>query len=86
MMLLRKENGDVEIGEASAWGGIILGLRALGVIDSIDEINDWIQVKGKQDPDLEAHKKYKVIRGSYDDFYEKIFAPSTVNGCGQPPI
>jgi gluconokinase len=62
-----------KVTEASAWGGVLIGLRALGVIDKIEKINELVKVEGKQEPDLERHKLYQKIYSSYTKLYGKLF-------------
>lgn len=62
-----------KVEEASAWGGVLLGLRALGIIDRLEEINAWVEVEGKQEPDPETHRKYQRIYDSYTDLYAKLY-------------
>jgi gluconokinase len=62
-----------KIEEAAAWGGILLGLRALGIIDEIGKITEWVEVEGKQEPNPEVHRKYQSIYDSYDKLYAKLY-------------
>ena len=63
-------------GEAGT-GDIIEAIRhqrmVTSMIKKVEKMNDWVEVKGKQDPDLHSHEKYKAIKDTYNDFYQKLF-------------
>ncbi len=68
-----------DIEETSAWGGLLVGLRSLGVIDSVDRINDWVKLKGYQDPDPQAHALYREVRKAYGELYRRLFCDAAKN-------
>ncbi len=61
------------IKEASAWGGVLIGLRALGVIDRIEDIDRWVDLEGKQEPDLKTHRIYQKVYSSYQRLYSQLY-------------
>jgi len=52
------------IQEVAAWGGVILGLRAMNLVD----------VAGKQDPDMENQKFYRDLIAKYDRLNTEIYS------------
>lgn len=62
--------------EAAAWGGVLLGLRALGALGSLRESTTLVDVEGRQDPDPRNHALYRNQLASYDRLYADLY------GCG----
>jgi gluconokinase len=62
------------IQEVAAWGGVILGLRAIGALSSLEESVNFVDVAGKQDPDLESHKFYRDIIAEYNRLSTEIYS------------
>ena len=62
------------IQEVAAWGGVILGLRAIGALSSLEESVNLVDVAGKQDPDLENRKFYRDLIAEYDRLNTKIYS------------
>ncbi|HUT65735.1 MAG TPA: gluconokinase [Spirochaetota bacterium] len=60
--------------ESSAYGSFLLALRALGVIESLDGVGEYIKYRRTRvEPDPEVYQYYKETRKRYDEIYEKIF-------------
>jgi sugar (pentulose or hexulose) kinase len=59
--------------EAATWGGVILGLRALGAIGSLEESTALVGFSGKVDPDQERSELYRGILGSYERLYSDLY-------------
>jgi gluconokinase len=62
------------IREASAWGGVLLGLKTLGEIDSLEESESFIELEGKVTPDPEHRKRYKDIIVNYDNLHSTLYS------------
>jgi len=59
--------------EASAFGAVLIALRALGVINSIEKVNEYVGNSGFIDFDAVNHKLYQKVCRSYDDIYSRLF-------------
>ncbi|VBB05068.1 Hypothetical protein LUCI_0274 [Lucifera butyrica] len=55
--------------EGAAFGAAILGMFALGIIDSIKEVNDLINIKERYYPDETNHDRYQKLFGIYERIY-----------------
>lgn len=61
------------IPEAAAWGGVLLGLRALGAIGSLEEATSLVAFSGQQDPDQACHARYRDLLGTYERLYADLY-------------
>jgi gluconokinase len=59
--------------EAAAWGGVLLGLRALGAIRSLDESTSLVDFAGKRDPDQSRNSLYRDLLGTYEQLYADLY-------------
>jgi len=59
--------------EATAWGGVLIGLRAIGELKSMDEIAGYIKTNGMQEPNVRNMPVYRHLITEYDEIYEKIY-------------
>ena len=59
--------------EASAWGGVMLALKALDVIPSLEDTGDLIELGGRLDPDPINISVYQDTIRKYDSLYETIY-------------
>jgi gluconokinase len=59
--------------EAAAWGGVLIGLRALGAIKSFEESTTLVHFAGKQDPDPARSALYRDLLGTYDQLYTDLY-------------
>ncbi len=59
--------------EAAAWGGVLLGLRALGAIRSLEESTALVDLAGKQEPDQARSALYRDLLGTYEQLYADLF-------------
>lgn len=62
-----------EIQETSLWGGVMLGLKALGMFSSLEESKNYIKICGQQNPDPEWEKIYQNLLTGYDQLHENVF-------------
>jgi gluconokinase len=62
-----------EIRETTAWGGIMLGLKAIGIVKSMDEFDGFLRISGKQEPEKETFQVYQNLLHGYDQLYTKIY-------------
>jgi gluconokinase len=60
------------IDETSAWGGVMIGLRSLGVFSSLEEAQEYIRISGSQEPELQWKVTYKNLLNSYDQLYDDL--------------
>jgi gluconokinase len=67
----------VGVQEASTWGAFILGLRALGIINRLDEINDYVSRGDKIEPDMRNYNMYQNLYKSYNETYEEVVKASS---------
>jgi gluconokinase len=58
---------------ASAWGAVLIGLRALDVVDSMQEMNGLISLGPSVKFSPENHDLYTALRSHYDITYEKLY-------------
>jgi gluconokinase len=61
-----------KVEEASAWGAIIVALMALGVIDNLEEIQDWVEVEESLEPDPLIHETYAKIFQTYTELHDRL--------------
>jgi gluconokinase len=59
--------------EAAAWGGVLIGLRALGAIESLEESTALVDFAGKRDPDQSRSARYRDLLGTYEQLYEDLY-------------
>ncbi len=58
---------------AVAWGAVLVGLTALGIVDSPKKLQSFNSLGGQINYNLEAHKQYKKIQVSYEMYYRRLF-------------
>jgi gluconokinase len=61
------------IPEAATWGGVLLGLRALGAMGSLGESTSLVDFSGQQDPDQARHAVYRGLLGTYEQLYADLY-------------
>jgi gluconokinase len=61
------------IREDAAWGGVLLGLRAFGVIESLEECTALADFAGKREPDQECNARYRVLLRTYERLYLDLY-------------
>lgn len=70
----------VKVQEASTWGAFIIGLRALGIINSLDEVNNYVSKRNKIEPNIKNFNIYRNLYNSYNSVYEEVVnASSKIN-------
>jgi gluconokinase len=55
--------------EGSAFGAAILGMYALGIIGDIKEVNNFINIKERYQPNMENHERYQELYTVYERIY-----------------
>lgn len=61
------------IPEAAAWGGVLIGLRALGALGSLEEATALVGFSGKEDPDPARSALYRDLLGTYERLYADLY-------------
>jgi gluconokinase len=61
------------IPEAAAWGGVFIGLRALGAMRGLQECTAKVDFSGKKEPDKERNEQYRKLLDTYDQLYSDLF-------------
>jgi gluconokinase len=61
------------IPEAAAWGGVLLGLRALGAIRSLEESTALVDFAGKREPDQQRNAEYRKLHRTYEQLYLDLY-------------
>jgi gluconokinase len=61
------------IREAAAWGAVLIAMKALGMIETLDKVENYVRIGGHIDFNPEAHLIYKRVREIYDSYYKKIY-------------
>lgn len=61
------------IKEATAWGAVLIAMRALGMIETFDKVDDYVEIDGHIDFNPETHLLYQKVREVYDSHYKKIY-------------
>ncbi len=59
--------------EAAAWGGVLIGLRALGAMQDLQECTALVDFSGKQEPDPLRNAQYRKLLGTYERLYSDLF-------------
>lgn len=59
--------------EATAWGGVLIALRALGELDSLHGTSAFLTTSGMQQPEDSQHEVYRRLIAEYDEVYKKLF-------------
>jgi gluconokinase len=62
----------VKVREASTWGAFIIGLRALGIINRLDEVNNYVSKGDKIEPNIKNYNIYQNLYKSYNSVYEDV--------------
>lgn len=62
-----------QIKEVANWGGILLGLRATGIISELKDSSEFIKLDKKQEPGPRNQKLYKDIIDGYEKLNKKIY-------------
>jgi gluconokinase len=65
--------------EGSAWGAILIGLRALGVIPNLEGVSRFVGRRGKITPNEENHRVYEVVFRTYERAYGGV--TNFFSGC-----
>jgi len=60
--------------EASAWGGVLIALRALGVIGSCQELDKYVSTCGSVSYDMDEHGVYVKLLNIYKKNYSKLYS------------
>jgi gluconokinase len=58
---------------ASAWGAALIAMRALGIIDSMERINEMVRPVPAVEYDPCSHDAYRKILIGYERYYRKLF-------------
>jgi len=60
--------------ETTAWGTVLVGLRALGKIGRLEEVDrGWVRTGGSLEPDPRVHRIYRRCHQRYLELYDKIY-------------
>ena len=59
--------------ETSAWGGVLLGLRSLGILVEPEQIDGMIELNAEITPDPDAHRRYKEVYKAQQELYRRMF-------------
>jgi gluconokinase len=59
--------------ETTAWGAILIGLKALGVVETMTALNRYVGIEACQMPDADANREYQRVDRAYRELYQKIF-------------
>jgi gluconokinase len=62
-----------QIKETTAWGGVMLGLKAIGAVRDFNELDSLIKTSGKQEPEPETQHFYQELLAGYDLLYNKMY-------------
>jgi gluconokinase len=62
-----------KVQEASAWGGILLALKTLGVTESLEESEKWIELSGRLEPDPGNTTRYQTTIRQLDELHRTIY-------------
>ncbi len=58
--------------ESSCWGAALLGMKALGELDSLDTANEMTRISTVHRPNDEASATYKELMGIFIRLYERL--------------
>jgi len=61
------------ISEAAIWGDVLLGLRALNIIESLEETTALVDFAGKQNPNQTHSIKYQELYSIYEQLYSDLY-------------
>jgi len=59
--------------ETSAWGGVLLGLRSLGILSEPEQMDGMIELGRDINPDAEAHRRYEEVYKAQQELYRRMF-------------
>ncbi len=62
-----------EVAETSAWGGVLLGLRSLGILGGGEQIDSMIRLGREVVPDMETHRRYARVYQAQQELYRRLF-------------
>jgi gluconokinase len=71
--------------QGSAFGAALVGMEALGLIDSIERAADLLEVRDRCDPDPGAAARYEELRPVFSDLYDAL-TPAFVALRGLQPL
>jgi gluconokinase len=58
--------------EGSAFGAALLGMEALGLVDSIDRAADLVRIESTLDPDPRTAELYRQLRPVFGDLFDRL--------------
>ncbi|WP_353854182.1 gluconokinase [Bacillus sp. Bos-x628] len=58
--------------EASAFGAAVLALHSLGHMEEIEEVQDWIRISARHEPDMKSSETYIELFYLYERLYDKL--------------
>ena len=61
---------------ASAWGAALIAMRALGIIDSMERINEMLRPVPAVEFDPASHDAYRRVLAGYEQYYRELFHKS----------
>jgi gluconokinase len=62
-----------KVSETSAWGAVLIALRALGTLDSLDQAERFVEIGHEVAPDPIAAETYAELRRSLDRLYGRLY-------------
>jgi len=71
---LGKELFKPGVEEASAWGGVLIALKALGVISSPKDMDKFVSTSGMVKSNDKEHRIYEKLLKYYDENYKKLYS------------
>jgi gluconokinase len=63
-----------EVTYASAWGACLVALRALGIIDSLEKIGDYIKIGDAVHFNPDNYRMYRSVCKRYEEYYNRLFS------------
>jgi gluconokinase len=58
--------------EGSAFGAALLGMQALGLVESIDVAGDLVEIDERLEPDPGAARLYAELLPVFEDLYDQL--------------